>query len=78
MRNATTAYSSSTGTDLDAYKDLPGHHYMSIQDLVITSPDESYRDTDDEEYGYGRSAPQWEYSGLRDPGTFRRFQSAAT
>jgi hypothetical protein len=57
MRNATTAYSSSTNTDLAAYEDLPDHHYMSIWNLIITSPDESYRDTDGEEYRYGRRAP---------------------
>jgi hypothetical protein len=78
MRNATTAYSSSTDTNLDAYKDLPAQHYMSIRNLVITSPDDSYRDTDGEEYGYMRSALQWHYSGLRDPDTFKRFRSAAT
>jgi hypothetical protein len=56
MRNATMTYSSSTSTDLAAYENLPDHHYMSIQNLIITSPDESYHDTDGEEYRYGRRA----------------------
>jgi hypothetical protein len=82
MRNTTTASSSSTGTGLDAYNDLPDHHYMSIPNLVITSPNKFYRDTDGEEYrygyGYGRRAPQWDYSRLQDPDALRRFQSAVT
>jgi hypothetical protein len=78
MRNATTTYSLSIGTDLDAYKDPSDHHYMSTQNLVITSPDQSYFNTDGEEYGNGRRTPQWDYSGLRDPDAFRWFQSAVT
>jgi putative hemolysin len=58
MRNATTTYSLSIGTDLDAYKDLSDHHYMSTRNLVINSPDESYCNTDGEEYSNGRRTPR--------------------
>lgn len=78
LHGATTAYSSAIDTDLGEYEDLPDRHFWSIRQLLATSPDDSYRDTDGEEYGYGRGAPEWDYSGLRDPDADRRFQSAAT
>jgi hypothetical protein len=30
MRNAATAYASSTSTDVAAYEDLPGHHLLAV------------------------------------------------
>ena len=51
-------------SDLAAYEDLPGHHLISIWNLIATSPDELYPDSDSEDLG-------WEYSGLRDVEAFR-------
>ena len=64
MRSATTIRSSSVSTDLAAYNDLSGHHLISIWNLITTSPDELYPDSDSEDHG-------WDYSGLRDAKAFR-------
>ena len=70
MRGATTICSSSVSTDLATYDDLPGHHLISIRNLITTSPDELYPDSDSEDQG-------WDYSDLRDAEAFRQFQAAA-
>ena len=70
MRSATTICSSSVSTDLAAYEDLPGHHLISIRNLIATSPDELYPDSDSEDQG-------WDYSGLQDAEAFRQFQATA-
>ena len=77
MRSATTIYSSSVSSDLTAYEDLPGHHPISIQNLIATSPDELYPDSDSEEYVCSHRDQGWNYSGFRAPEAFRRFQVAA-
>ena len=73
MRSATTISSSSVSSDLAAYEDLPGHHLISIWNLIATSPDELYPDSDSEEYTRGHGDQGWDYSGLRDPEAFRWF-----
>ena len=70
MRGATAIRSSSVSTDLAAYEDLPGHHLLSIRNLITTSPDELYPDSDSEDL-------RWDYSGLQDTEAFRQFQAAA-
>ena len=53
MRSATTICSLSVSTDLAAHEDLPGHHLILIRNLIATSPDELYPDSDSEEYTRG-------------------------
>ena len=48
-----------------------------IRNLIATSPDELYPDSDSEEYPRGHGDQGWDYFGLRDPKAFRRFQAAA-
>ena len=45
MRNAAATYASSVSTNMSAYEDLPGHHLISIRNLIVSSPDDSYPDT---------------------------------
>ena len=44
MHNAAT-YASSINTIFTEYEDLPGHHLLSIRNLITSSPDESYPET---------------------------------
>ena len=73
----TTICSSSASTDLAAYEDLLGHHLISIRNLIATSPDELYPDSNSEEYTRVHGDQGWDYSGLWDPEAFRWFQTAA-
>ena len=66
MRNAAT-YASSINTNFSEYEDLPGHHLLSIRNLIASSPDESYNFTAEEAE---------DYSGVRDPDALRSFQLA--
>ena len=82
MRNAAT-YASSSSTNFTEYEDLPGHHLLSIRNLIASSPDESYPETassiaDDMNFFMNNfTAKETEdYSGVRDPDAFRSFQLA--
>jgi hypothetical protein len=54
------------------YKDLPGHHLLSIQNLITTTNSESY-------HGLASELPpatshdyaEWDFSGVPDPVMFR-------
>jgi hypothetical protein len=75
--NAATAYTSSAGTDIVAYDDLPGYHLLAARRLIATD-DESYHGSDTElppatSHGYA----EWDFSGVPDPVVFRRFLNAA-
>ncbi|XP_039804839.1 uncharacterized protein LOC120669085 [Panicum virgatum] len=65
MRNAATTYASSISTNMSAYKDLPGHHLLSIRNLIASSPDDSYSDTTNDINFFmdNLAAPEWDYSG---------------
>ena len=82
MRNAAVTYVSSVSTNMSAYEDLPGHHRISICNLIASSPDDSYPDTagtiaDDINFFMDNfTAPEWDYSGVRDLDAFRSFQLA--
>ena len=82
MRNAAT-YASSSSTNFTEYKDLPGHHLLSIRNLIASSPDDSYPETagsiaDDINFFMNNfTTSEWDYSGVRDPDAFRSFQLAA-
>ena len=81
MRNTAT-YASSSSTNFAEYEDLPGHHLLSIRNLIASSPDDSYPDTvgtiaDDINFFMDNfTAPEWDYSGVRDLDAFRSFQLA--
>ena len=83
MRNAATTYASSISTNMSAYEDLPGHHLLSICNLIASSPDDSYPDTtgtiaDDINFFMNNfMASEWDYSGVRNLDAFRSFQLAA-
>jgi hypothetical protein len=65
--NATTAYTSSVGTDIAAYDDLPGYHLLAARRLIATEV-KSYHGSDSELppatlHGYA----EWDFSGVQDP-----------
>ena len=83
MRND-APYTSSSSTNFAEYEDLPGHHHLSIRNLIASSPNDSYPDTassiaDDINFFMDNfTAKEAEdYSGVRDPDAFRSFQLAA-
>ena len=84
MRNAAT-YASSISTNFTEYEDLPGHHFLSIHNLIASSPDESYPETtssiaDDIHFfmnNFTAEEPE-DYSGVRDPDALRSFQLATS
>jgi hypothetical protein len=78
MCNATTAYTSSTSTDVAAYEDLLGHHLLAVRNLIATANDESYHGSANEllpatSHGYA----EWDFSGMLDPVMFQQFLDAA-
>jgi len=50
MRFAAATYASSVSTNMSAYEDLPGHHLISIRNLVASTPDDSYPESADDAY----------------------------
>jgi hypothetical protein len=71
--HAATTYTSSVGTDIAAYDDLPGYHLLAARKLIATD-DESYHGSDSElppatSHGY----VEWDFSGVLDPVMFQRF-----
>ena len=84
MRNA-ASYASSSSTNFAEYEDLPGHHLLSIRNLVASSPDDSYPETassiaDDISFFMDNFTAEEaeDYSEVRDPGAFCSFQLATT
>jgi len=75
MRTPAATYASSFSTNVSAYEDLPGHHLISIRNLIAPTPDSSNPDSADEGYVFVRDhvAPEWDYSGLRDREAFLSF-----
>jgi hypothetical protein len=83
MHNAAT-YASSSSTNFTEYEDLPGHHLLSIRNLIASSPDDSYPETagsiaDDINFFMDNFTVEEakDYSGVRDLDAFRSFQLAA-
>ena len=70
-------YASSVTTDMSTYEDLPGHHLLSIRNLIASTLDSSYPDSSDGESipSQGRMNPGWDYSGIRDLEAFLSFQA---
>ena len=82
MRNA-AAYSSSISANFTKREDLPGHHLLSIRNLIASSPDESYPESassiaDDVNFFMNNFTTEEaeDYSGVRDPDALRSFQLA--
>ena len=50
MCSAAATYASSVNTNMSAYEDLPGHHLISIRNLVASTPDDSYPESTDDAY----------------------------
>jgi hypothetical protein len=57
-----------------AYGDLPGHHLLSIRNLIATTNDESYHSSDSK---LPPGCTEWDFSCVPDPVMFRRFLDAA-
>ena len=83
MRNAAT-YASSSSTNFAEYEDLPGHHLLSIRNLIASSPDDSYPETassiaDNISFFMDNFTAEEaeDYSGVCDPDAFRSFHLAA-
>ena len=84
MRNtAARTYASSISTNFTENEDLPGHHLLSIRNLIASSPDESYPETassiaDDIIFFMNNFTAEEaeDYSGVRDPDAFCSFQLA--
>jgi hypothetical protein len=82
MRNTAT-YASLISSNFTEYEDLPGHHLLSIRNLISSSPDESYAETassiaDDIHFFMNNFTAEEaeDYSRVRDPDAFRSFQLA--
>ena len=84
MRNtAARTYASSISTNFAEYEDLPGHHLLSVRNLIASSLDEPYPETansiaDDVDFFMNNFAAEEaeDYSGVRDPAALRSFQLA--
>jgi hypothetical protein len=83
MRNA-ASYASSSSTNFAEYEDLPGHHLLSIRNLIASSPNDSYPETtssiaDDINFFMDNFTAEEtvDYSGVRDLDVFRSFHLAA-
>jgi hypothetical protein len=79
IRNAAT-YASSSSTNFIEYEDLPGHHLLSIRNLIASSPDDSYPETassiaDDINFFMNNFTAEEadDYSRVRDRDAFRSF-----
>ena len=80
MRNA-ASFASSSSTNFAEYEDLPGHHLLSIRNLIAMSPNDSYPETassiaDDINFFMDNFTAEEaeDYSGVRDPDAFHLFQ----
>jgi hypothetical protein len=75
MCSAVATYVSSSNTNMSAYEDLPGHHLISIRNLVATTPDDSYPESADDAYFFVENitAPEWDYSGVHNLEAFLSF-----
>ena len=79
MHNAAT-YTSKSSTNFTKYEDLPGHHLLSICNLIASSLDDSYPETagsiaDDISFFMDNFTAEEaeDYCGVRDPDAFSSF-----
>src|SRR6185437_3383760 len=80
---AARTYASSISTNFAEYEDMPGHHLLSIRNLIASSLDESYPEgassiADDVTFFMNNFAAEEaeDYSGVYDPDALRSFQLA--
>jgi hypothetical protein len=62
---------------MSAYEDLPGHHLLSVRNLVALTPESSYPDSADEGYIFVRDRVTPNFFEVRDREAFLSFQAAA-
>jgi hypothetical protein len=78
MRNAVTAYSSSTSTDMAVYEDLPCHHLLAVRNLITTTNNESYHGSASElPPATSHRYAEWDVSAVPDTVMFQWFLKAA-
>ena len=77
MHTPAATHSSSVSPHVGLYEDSPGHHLISIRNLVAPPPDSSYPDSADEGYAFVRERVALDFSGVRDREGFLAFQAAA-
>jgi hypothetical protein len=78
MRNTTVTYTSSASTDVEAYEDLPGHHLLTVWNLIATTNDESYHGSASElPPATSHEYVEWDYYGVPDPVMFQQFLDIA-
>ena len=75
MRSSAMTYVSSVSTNKSAYENLPGHHLLSIRNLISSTPDSSYLNSAEEGSipMQDRVNPEWDYSRIRDLGALLSF-----
>jgi len=80
LRDAQRCRASSTSANSTKREDLPGHHLLSIRNLVASSPDESCPEAasliaDDVNFFMNNFTAEEaeDYSGVRDPDALRTF-----
>jgi hypothetical protein len=77
LRGATTAYVASANTNAATRRGRPGRHVPAVRDPSASADDESSHGSASElppatSHGYA----EWDFSGVPDPVTFRRFLDA--
>jgi hypothetical protein len=78
MRNAAMTYASSASTDVAAYEDLPGHHFLAVRNLSATTNDESCHGSASElPPATSHRYVEWDFSSVPDPMMFQRYLNAA-
>ena len=77
MHTSAVAHPSSVSPDVGVYEDSPGHHLISIHNLIAPPPDSSYPDSVDEGYVFMRERVAPDFFGVRDHETFLAFQAVA-
>ena len=70
-------HASSVSPHVGVYEDSPGHHLISIRNLVAPPSDSSYPDSVDEGYVFVRERVAPDFFGVRDHETFLAFQAVA-
>ena len=77
MHTTATTHVSSVSPHVGVYEDSPGHHLISIRNLVAPPPDNSYPDSADEGYIFVRERVAPDFSGNRDRKALLSFQAEA-
>ena len=76
MHTPAATHASSVSPHVGVYEDSPGHHLISIRNLVAPPPDSSYPDSADEGYVFVRKHVAPDFFGVCDRKAFLAFQAA--